>query len=163
MLNTDMTMQKPVPRLQIESSQAYPDADGVEHPPLAPTPGIDLVVLLRILRVRREIILGTTAAVVTLTLVVLFSLTRLYSASSIVMLDQQKNNVEDVASVLSGLPTDQAGVLNQVQILTSRELAGHVISKLNLKDDQYFSGTTKSWTKYLAFLNPLSWLDHRSK
>jgi len=158
-----MTVQRPVLLSQAENSQAIPTGDGVENSPSVSTPAIDLVVLLRILRVRREIILGTAAAVIALTLVVLFALTPLYSASSIVMLDQQKNNIEDVASVLSGLPTDQAGVLNQVQILTSRELAGHVISKLNLKDDPYFSSATKSWTKYLAFLNPLSWLNGGSK
>jgi exopolysaccharide transport family protein len=72
------------------------------------------------------------------------------------MLNQQKNNVEDVSSVLSGLPTDQAGIQNQVQILTSRNLAAHVIDKLSLQDDPFFA-PRKSWTKYLGVLNPFTW------
>jgi succinoglycan biosynthesis transport protein ExoP len=155
---TNMNMQRPALLPQVENSPAISPADGTEHSSSVSSPGIDLVVLLRILRVRRQIILGTAAAVIALTTVILFSLTPLFSASSIVMLDQQKNNVEDVSSVLSGLPTDQASVQNQVQILTSRNLAGHVLDKLDLKDDPLFSGVTKSWTKYLAPFNPISWL-----
>ena len=136
---------------------------GSEHPASAQALAIDLVVLLRILRVRQQIILGTAATVVAFTLVILFNLTPLYSASSIVMLDQQKNNVEDVSSVLSGFPTDQAGSRTRFRILTSRNLAGHVIDKLDLKDDPAFGNATKNWTKYLAFLNPISWLNGGSK
>jgi succinoglycan biosynthesis transport protein ExoP len=158
-----MTVQKPIPTTNVDGSQAFSSMEGGEHAiPLTP-PAIDLLIILRILRVRREVILGTAAAVVALTLVILFQLTPLYSASSIVMLDQQKNNVEDLSSVLSGLPTDQASVLNQVQILTSRNLAGHVIDKLNLKDDPDFSSAQRSWTKYLSFLNPFSWVRPGSK
>jgi len=158
-----MTVQKAFPPPQIDASQIYPDGGATEHAAHNATPGIDLVVLLRILRVRREVILGTAAAVVALTLIILSQLTPLYSASSIVMLDQQKNNLEDLSSVLSGMPTDQAGIQNQVQILTSRDLAEHVIDKLNLKDDPEFHGAANSWTSGLAHLNPFSWFGAGSK
>lgn len=158
-----MTVQKPFAPSAVDPSQIYGLAETPELAEPRSTPAIDLVVLLRILRVRREIILGTAAAVIVLTLIVLFQLTPLYAGTSIVMLDQQKNNIEDVQSVLSGLPTDQAGVQNQVQILTSRSLAGRVVDKLNLKDDPYFVSASKSWTRYIAWLNPMSWLPTGSK
>ena len=41
-----------------------------------------------------------------LTLLVLLCLPTLYSSSAVVMLDQRKNNVADLSSVLSALPTD---------------------------------------------------------
>jgi succinoglycan biosynthesis transport protein ExoP len=158
-----MTVQPPLAHSRLEASQPFPSGDNSEHSHSASTPSIDLVVLLRILRVRREIILGTALVVIALTLIILFQLTPLYSASSIVMLDQRKNTVADVSSVLSGLPTDQAGIQNQVQILTSRDIAGHVIDKLNLKDDPEFAGAVKSWAKYLTFLNPFSWFGFATK
>jgi succinoglycan biosynthesis transport protein ExoP len=150
-----MTVQAQPP---FDKPPLYALGEEPDHSAPTSAPAIDLVVLLRILRVRREIILGTASAVTVLVLIVLFGLTPLYSASSIVMLNQQKNNVEDVQSVLSGLPTDQAGVLNQVQILTSRNLAGHVIDKLSLKDDPYLADNAKGWSPYLAWLNPVNWL-----
>jgi capsular exopolysaccharide synthesis family protein len=159
--NLGVTVQKPVPIPSFDASQSLGSQDEAQSAPV-PTPSIDLIVLLRILRVRRRIILGTAATVIALALIILFQLTPLYSASSIVMLVQQKNNVEDVSSVLSGLPTDQASIQDQVQILTSRDLAGHVIDKLNLKDDPYFSHT-KGWAKYLSVLNPLAWFRTESK
>ncbi len=155
-----MTVQPPS---QIGPSQPISSVDALENSHAPVSLGIDLVVLLRILRVRRDIIVGTALLVVALTLIILYQLTPYYSASSIVMLDQRKNNVEDVSSVLSGMPTDQAGIQNQVQILTSRNLAVHVIEKLNLKDDPEFGGTSKSWSSYLAVLNPLSWFSAARK
>jgi exopolysaccharide transport family protein len=158
-----MTVQKPFPHSEIDGSQLYSAAEHTSHSEQTQTPAVDLVVLLRILRVRQQIILGTAAAVTALALIILFQLTPLYSASSIVMLDQQKNNLEDVSSVLSGLPTDAAGVQNQVQVLTSRDLAGRVVDKLNLKDAPEFSSAKRDWTKYLALLNPLTRLQPHSK
>jgi succinoglycan biosynthesis transport protein ExoP len=150
-----MTVQKPFPTGQLDTAHALP-ADATELSPPVSSPTIDLVVLLRILRVRRKIILITAAAVIALTLIILFQMTPYYAASSVVMLDQQKNNVEDVASVLSGLPTDPAGIQNQVQILTSRNLAQRVIDRLQLQNDSYFTNS-EGWTRYLGYLNPISW------
>jgi succinoglycan biosynthesis transport protein ExoP len=150
-----MNIPKGVPSSQLEGATTYPfsSPDNLETP-ATQAPTVDLLVLLRILRVRREVILGTTAAVIALTLVVLFQLTPLYSANSIVMLDQRKNNIEDVGSVLSGLPADQSEVQNQVEILKSRDLAGRVVDKLGLRDDPFLSGKGN----WISYLNPFIWL-----
>jgi succinoglycan biosynthesis transport protein ExoP len=158
-----MTLQKPLTAPPLTQSSAYGSAEEADHFERAVKPGIDLVVLLRILRIRKEIIFGTAFAVIALTLIIIFQLTPLYSATSVVMLDQRRNSVEDVSAVLSGMPTDQAGVQNQVQILTSRELAGHVIDKLNLKDDPDYSAELRSWSNYLKFLSPFSWFGGKTR
>ena len=119
----------------------------------------DLTDLLRIVRVRKKIILGTALAVVALTALVLFRLTPLYSAKSLVMLDQRQNKVEDVSAVLSGLPTDPTSIENQVQILRSRSLLSRVIDKQHLMDDSEFGpGEPGLLTAAIYFLNPLHWL-----
>ncbi len=77
-------------------------------------------------------IFGIAVLVVVATLAVLMYLPTLYSASASVMLDPRKNNVADLSSVLSQLPTDPASLQNQIQILQSRDLAAQAIAKLKL-------------------------------
>jgi exopolysaccharide transport family protein len=155
-----MTIQKPI----LPAGQAFPVADTApDFSEQARAPALDLVVLLRILRVRRQIILGTAAAVITLVLLVLFQIKPLYTASSIVMLDGQKSSVEDLTNALSGLRTDPAGVQNQVQILTSRALAERVIDKLDLADTPEFQGGKGGWKKYMGWISPISWLQGKGQ
>src|SRR6185503_12696714 len=96
--------------------------------------------LLRLIEKRHRLILMVAAAFVALTTVVLLLLPSLYSSSAVVMLEQRKNNVADASSVLSSLPTDPASVQNQIQILTSRDLASLVVGKLGLENDPEFNG-----------------------
>jgi uncharacterized protein involved in exopolysaccharide biosynthesis len=111
----------------------YPAAIG------APESRFQATDLLRVVRSRARLILGVAAACLALTAIVLMLLPTLYSASAVVMLEQRKNNVADVSSVLSSLPTDPASVQNQIQILTSRDLASQVVDKLGLDNDPEFS------------------------
>ena len=118
----------------------------------------DLTDLLRVIRVRKKIILGTALAVVAITALALFRLTPLYSAKSLVMLDQRQNKVEDVGAVLSGLPTDPTSIENQVQILRSRNLLSRVIDKQHLMDDSKFGpGQPNLLAAAVYFLSPLHW------
>ncbi|MDE2183222.1 MAG: hypothetical protein KGJ78_09395 [Alphaproteobacteria bacterium] len=94
---------------------------------------------LRLLDERRALIRNVTLAVVAVTAVVMMSLPIMYATSAEVMLDQRKNTVADLSSVLSSLPTDQPSVQNQIQMLTSRDLALRVIGKLKLYDDPEFN------------------------
>src|SRR3569832_638068 len=75
------------------------------------------------------------------------------------MLDPRKNNVADLSSVLSQLPTDPSSLQNQIQILTSRDLAQEVIAKLHLYDDPEFNTSLKPSAVggLMAALNPRSW------
>ncbi|MFL5236341.1 MAG: GumC family protein [Rhizomicrobium sp.] len=99
--------------------------------------------LLRLTVRRHRLILGIAAACIALTACVLMLLPTLYSASAVVMLEQRRNNVADASSVLSSLPTDPTSVQNQIQILTSRDLASLVVDKLGLENDPEFRGTMR--------------------
>ena len=117
---------------------------------------ITLVDLLRMLRVRSKVIILTTLAVVSLATVVVFQQTPLYTATAVVMLDQRKNSA-DTTDALTGLPSDQPTILNQVQILNSLELANRVVDKIHFDTDPAFApAPSRSWS-FLRYINPLYW------
>ncbi len=112
------------------------------RPDSAPDGGFGVADLLRVTRERFGLIVFVTAAVVALTFVVLMFLPTLYTSSAVVMLDTRKNNVADLSAVLTELPTDSASLQNQIQILTSRELAAKVIARTRLYEDpEFYSGS----------------------
>jgi capsular exopolysaccharide synthesis family protein len=116
----------------------------------------------QVARLRARVILGAAAAVFVLIALIDLAITPLYKGTAVVMLDERQNNVVNVQAVLSGLPTDQASILNQIQILQSHELAWRVITKLGLDHDPEFNGSLRtSWVDYLSWLNPLSWIPSR--
>ena len=93
------------------------------YAPPAPPPGLSLADFLRIVETRRGLILRVALAVIVLATVVALLLPRQYSSSAVVMLDQRKNNITDLSAVLSQLPADPATLQNQIQIITSRQIA----------------------------------------
>ena len=68
-----------------------------------------------------------------------WSLPTNYASSAVVMLDPRKNNITDLSAVLAPLVTDPASVQNQIQIITSRDLAATVVDRLKLDDDPEFN------------------------
>jgi succinoglycan biosynthesis transport protein ExoP len=94
---------------------------------------------VRVIKTRHRLILGVAAACVAMTALVLMLVPTQYSGFAEVMLEQRKNNVADASSVLSSLPTDPASVQNQIQILTSRDLASRVVDRLGLENDPEFN------------------------
>jgi len=104
----------------------------------------------------RNVVLGTILLAVLLALV----LPTRYTSSAMVQLDVRRNNVADSTSVLSALPTDAASLQNQIQILTSRDLAGAVIDKLHLEDDPEFSAGAGGGVSDML-VSAVSWLTGR--
>jgi polysaccharide biosynthesis transport protein len=96
--------------------------------------------VIRLIQSRHKLILGVAASLIALTALIVALLPTLYSATAVVMLEQQRNNIADASSVLSSLPTDAASVQNQIQILTSRDLASRVVTRLHLESDPEFNG-----------------------
>ncbi|HUO97351.1 MAG TPA: exopolysaccharide transport family protein [Rhizomicrobium sp.] len=121
----------------------------------SPEARFGLADLLRVVGRRRLLIRNITLATIALTALVVMAMPTLYSTSAIVMLDQRKNNVADVSSVLSALPTDPSSVQNQIQVLSSRDLALKVIGKLRLYADPEFNAALD---RSSVDLNPLHWL-----
>jgi uncharacterized protein involved in exopolysaccharide biosynthesis len=97
--------------------------------------------MLRIVENRRTLILRVAAAAMVLIVLALLLIPTRYSASAVVMLEPRKNNVTDASAVLSQTPTDPASLQNQIQILTSRDLAGKVLDRLGLESDPEFKAT----------------------
>jgi uncharacterized protein involved in exopolysaccharide biosynthesis len=115
--------------------------------------------LLAVGRKRWVLVRNVALGAIGLTLLILWLLPSVYTASAVVMLDPRKNNVAGLSSVLSEQPTDPTSVQNQIQILTSRDLAGEVIQRLNLTEDPEFNTALAP-----SPLNPLQWFgDHSAE
>jgi polysaccharide biosynthesis transport protein len=97
---------------------------------------------LRVVEARSGLILGTVLTVAVLTGAAAVLWPEHYTATAVVMLEPRKNNITDLSAVLSQMPTDPASLQNQIQILTSRELAGRVVDGLKLADDPEFASRT---------------------
>lgn len=66
-------------------------------------------------------------------------LTPRYAGEASLMIDQRQQQIIDLQSVLSGLPTDSAVVDTEVEIIRSLELARRVSAKLDLVSDPEFN------------------------
>lgn len=62
-----------------------------------------------------------------------------YTSHSNVMIDPRTMNTSPVEDVLSGLPADAATIDTEVEIISSRALAGRVVTSLKLTEDAEFN------------------------
>lgn len=118
---------------------------------------------VRLLWARRRLILRVSAATVAAAILVALLLPTVYSASAVVMLDPRKNSVTDPSVVLAQLEGDPASLQNQVQILSSRDLAAKVIARLKLDEDPEFNpalarpGLGQLLNDLAVLFNPRNW------
>jgi len=105
----------------------FPSVRGIE----AEREGIDLRETLSVLWRRKGIILGCAAVTMGLATTYIHQLTPLYSAQASLMLDQQKLQLIDIKSVLSGAQDSSAVVATQVEVLTSPAIAVKVAAMLH--------------------------------
>lgn len=117
----------------------------------------DLKSLLGALRRRMRLIVGVFVSLTVLALLVIFQLTPLYTASSIVLIDTRKTQVIDMDAVLSGLSADTAVVDSQVELIKSRTLAGRVVRKLNLTRVAEFNASLRT-PSLMSYVDPRPWL-----
>lgn len=106
-----------------------------------------------VLMVRAWTILGVIGVCMTIALVVMFQITPVYTASTLIMVGQRENKVLDAESVVAGLQTDTSTLENQIQVLKSWSLAEKVILKLNLMRDPEFNSALSKRSVY----NIASW------
>ena len=123
---------------------------------------IDLRSVMAMLRRRKAAILGTIAAVVLVTLLVLVQLTPRFTSTAELMMETRQTNVVDIQSVVSGLSVDgnsfQTGIQSEMNIIRSRSMAQRVIDKLGLMQDPEFNGGLKK-ASMLGYFNPIYWID----
>jgi capsular exopolysaccharide synthesis family protein len=123
---------------------------------------IDLRSVLAMLRRRKAVILGTVAAVLLVTLLVLIQLTPRFTSTAELMMETRQTNVVDIQSIVSGLSVDassfQTGIQSEINIIRSRSLARRVIDKLGLMQDPEFNGGLRQ-SSVLDYFNPIYWID----
>lgn len=122
----------------------------------APGQEFDLRGLVRVLNARRMTILGVVLVVSAIAALWVLQATPLFTATSHLLLADQKNKVLDAQEILSGLGTDNATIQNQTQIIKSWALADRVIRKLKLDADPEFVAG-QSGGGLLSGLNVMSW------
>jgi uncharacterized protein involved in exopolysaccharide biosynthesis/Mrp family chromosome partitioning ATPase len=126
-------------------------------------PPFQLADLIALILARRALIIKVTIATVLLALIVALMLPTTWSGQATVMLDQRRNNFTESSDVLSQLPSNEPATMqNQIQLLTSRELAGQVVDQLHLVDDPEFNDTLHSDSNSVLrdlthALNPRNW------
>ena len=129
-------------------------------------PAFQAADFVRLIRIRQPLILRVAAASVAAAILIALALPTVYSSSAVVMLDPRKNNVTDPSQVLAQVEGDPASLQNQIQLLSSRDLAEKVIARLKLEDDPEFNpamarpGLSQLMTDLRAVLNPRNWFDN---
>ena len=118
-------------------------APGV-HAPIYAAPPFQFADFIRLLDGRRKLIFRVALATILCGLVAALVLPTTYASSSVVMLDPRKNNITDLSAVLSPLANDPVSVQNQIQIITSRDLAATIVDRQKLLDDPEFNPASRT-------------------
>jgi len=149
------------PPSRLPASYAPPPGYGPGYGP--PPSSFNLADFLRLLDARRGLIIRVALATILCAVAIALVQPTVYSSSAVVILDPRKNNVTETTSVLSPLAPDAATMQNQLQILTSRELAATVVDRLKLQEDPEFNPTLAQPSlmqlvgQMFALLHPKNW------
>ena len=114
---------------------------------------LDLRNLLTTLLRRKMIIVSTTLLITIITVLVVFQITPLYTATANVMLETRQNKTVDIESVMSGVSADMSVVLSEVEVIKSTSLIRRVVNKMGLTRDPEFNPDLKSPPWYADLLN----------
>jgi len=132
---------------------------------LPPRPPFQFADFIHLLNARRVLIVRVALATILFALAIALLLPTLYASSAVVMLDPRKNSITDLSAVLTPQLSDPAAVQNQIQIITSRELAASVADRLKLQDDPEFNpdlaspGVLRLLGDLVTMLNPKNWFE----
>jgi len=116
--------------------------------------GIDLREVLSMLRRRIGVIIGCAAIVMSLAALYIYQLTPRYTAQATLMLEQQKLQLLDIKSVLSGDGNSYLLMATQVELITSPRIAERVATALHLENEPEFNPTLRQPPKFA----PMAWI-----
>jgi uncharacterized protein involved in exopolysaccharide biosynthesis len=88
--------------------------------------------MLRQIWRRKGLILAAVATIMFMVALVVFQITPLYTAQTVLTIDVRGYKVVEMENVVAGLPADFETINSEVEIIRSRNLAQRVIEKLNL-------------------------------
>jgi succinoglycan biosynthesis transport protein ExoP len=113
---------------------------------------IDLRGLIGLLRRQLRLILGTVIVIVVVATIVVFSLTPIFTASALVLVDPSRKNLLDPAAEMMGASSDNARVDSEVEILRSDAVLLEVVRANNLLGDPEYGVRLGMLQSVLAFL-----------
>lgn len=99
---------------------------------------IDFDQILSIARRQWRVALITMIAAVGLGMVYALTAVPIYTAAASIIIDTGNQKIADQLSAVTGVLSDEASILSQVELLKSDKLAAGVSQKLNLKNDRVF-------------------------
>ena len=104
----------------------------------AAEPSYDVRELIRILRRRKSIVIGTVTLTLALAVFFLSQITPTYRAEALVMVESRKANIADLREILSDVSANQETTRNEIEVIRSRTLARRVIEQLSLAEREEF-------------------------
>jgi exopolysaccharide transport family protein len=99
---------------------------------------VDLRSVASTIKLQSRVILSVSAAIVLLTIFIVFTITPRYTATVQILLDPHKQNVIGPEALIGELPFDQTSVENQVGLIQSPALLARVVANENLVLDAEF-------------------------
>lgn len=100
--------------------------------PQSDAEGFSLRRLLSILRRRKFLIAGVIFLVTSITVLMVNQITPLYSASTKIVVEPNRQNVVDIESVVTGITQDYLTNETEAEVIQSRELAFKAVDRLQL-------------------------------
>ena len=106
---------------------------------------------------RRNLVFATMIILSVLTLIILIEITPRYTGAISVIVDPRKQTVVNVESILQGATNDTEAVYSEAEVLTSPQLVGKLVDKLDLVKLPEYNAALRPPT-LLDRLNPINWL-----
>lgn len=123
----------------MESETGKRPAHGSDGRAYAHGDAIDIKNLINIVRRRRTVLLWSICLGTALAALAAGLITPRYTATSAVVIQPHQARVIDLEAVVDDLAPDEVTVETQIELLTSRELAEHVVQELGLLSDPEFN------------------------
>lgn len=98
---------------------------------------------MEILLRRRWVVIATTLVVTALMGLFLYYVPPRYTAELTAVLDAEDKGALNLGAALTGMPQDEASLLNSIEVLRSRSLAERTINALSLQNDPEFNAALR--------------------
>ncbi len=118
--------------------------------------GIELPELIAIVKRRKWLIGGVTAAIFIVAVIGISSLTERFTAKSSLLIEPSARAAFSIEDVVSGISADAEAIQSQIEIIRSRRLAGAVVDKLELASHREYSNEDSGGGFSLSSILPVA-------
>ncbi|MGE3934910.1 MAG: polysaccharide biosynthesis tyrosine autokinase [Rhodospirillaceae bacterium] len=114
--------------------EAMPEREPAAAGATAPSRSeIDLSEIFRRIWRRKEIVFATVAVVMAIAAGVLWSMTPLYTAQALLLVERSGPRIVELESVMASLPNDPQTVMNEIEIIRSPTVIANAASRVGLE------------------------------